>query len=119
MVKNVLFVCNANLQRSPTGEEIVNNEKDFQEKEYIAKSAGISPLAETQITKSSIEWADIIFCMEEFQKQVILQNFSGIIKEKSKNKDFKILNLQISDRFERDDPELKKAIKEKIRKYLK
>mgnify|MGYP006294033259 CR=1 FL=1 len=115
-MKNILFVCNVNLQRSPTGEEIVNSEEEFQD--YDSKSVGISPLAEKQINENAIKWADIVFCMEEFQKQFILKNFQEIIEDKNKNTNFKIINLEIPDKYYRNDPELKKMIRNRIKKYL-
>ncbi len=103
MKEKLLFICNANLQRSPTAEEV------FREKGYETKSAGIHPLAETKVSQQALDWADKIFVMEEFQKQIILKNFS--INEN------KITNLEIPDIYERNSPELKQILKEKIKNY--
>ncbi len=102
----ILFVCNANLQRSPTAESL------FEDSNHEAKSVGIHPLAQTSITKQSVEWADEIFVMENFQKDFILQRFSKQVK----NKPIHVLN--IPDVYYRDDPQLIKILKEKLKDYL-
>ncbi len=103
MKEKLLFICNANLQRSPTAEEL------FREKGYETKSVGIHPLAETQISQQALDWANKIYVMEEFQKQFLLKNFN--ISEN------KIMNLNISDIYERNSPELKKILEDKIKNY--
>ena len=56
----LLFVCTANIDRSPTGEDIYKNQPGFE-----VKSAGTETgYAAIPISKVLIEWADVIFCME-------------------------------------------------------
>mgnify|MGYP001579179846 CR=1 FL=1 len=100
----VLFVCFANLQRSPTAERL------FRSKNIETKSAGIDPLAPVILTQKAIDRADKIFVMEQLQKDFILDNFK-VNKE--------IIVLDIPDIYYRDDPELIKILKEKVSKYLK
>ncbi len=92
------------MHRSPTAEEL------FRGKDYETKSAGIHPLAETQVSQQAIDWAEKIFVMENFQKQFLLKNFK-VSKEK-------IINLEIPDIYPKDSPELKKILKEKIIREL-
>ncbi len=47
---NVLFVCRANLQRSPTAEDMVEERSDGG---IVARSAGVSPNASTRVTAKS------------------------------------------------------------------
>ena len=104
--KKLLFVCSANLQRSPTAESLFeNNEK------YEAKSAGTDVFAINPLTHKTINWADVIFCMEGFHKDFILENFQEANEKE-------IINLDISDIYYRNDPELIEILKEKLKKYL-
>jgi predicted protein tyrosine phosphatase len=103
-MKNILFVCTENLQRSPTAEELFKNSK-----KYSAKSAGISPFSKIQINNSAIEWADYLIVMEDFHKEFILKNFPA---SKQKN----ILVLNIPDIYYKNDPELIRILKEKLKK---
>lgn len=48
-MKKLLFVCNANLHRSPKAEKI------FKDK-YKTQSAGVGELAEQQLTSKLLEW---------------------------------------------------------------
>ena len=104
--KNLLFVCRANLHRSPTAQGLFKNSKQYQ-----AKSCGTHLLSETVISKQAIKWADIIFCMEDEQKDFILENFP-----EAKDKNIKILN--IPDVYIRDNPKLIRILKEKLRRWL-
>ena len=103
----LLFVCILNLQRSPTAESLFdNNEK------YEAESVGISELASKKISKSSVRWADIIFCMENIHKEFILEKFPKEAKGK------KIIVLDIPDIYFRNDPELRGILAEKLDHWL-
>ncbi|MEK6825998.1 MAG: phosphotyrosine protein phosphatase [Nanoarchaeota archaeon] len=109
--KKLLFICTENLQRSPTAEELVNTSPKF--KDYTARSAGTSITAVSQITKTLIEWSDIIFVFNEKyekHKTILLKKFPNLKK--------KIIDLDIPDRYYRNDPELIKILKIKLKKYL-
>ncbi|MBS3081222.1 phosphotyrosine protein phosphatase [Candidatus Pacearchaeota archaeon] len=108
-MKNILFVCTYNLQRSPTAEDIINN-SPYHNTKYNAKSAGISSIAKVKITKQSIEWSDMIFVMEHIHKEFLLKNFPGAKK--------KIIVLDIPDMYLRNDPYLINLLKEKLKRYL-
>jgi len=99
----LLFICTANLQRSPTAEHIFKDE-------YETKSAGIDSLAKVVVSKVALDWADIVFVMESWHKEEIKRRFPKIKK--------RIISLNIPDEFYYMDPELVKILKEKVRKYL-
>ena len=101
----LLFVCTENLQRSPTAELLFKNSK------HKAKSVGISPYATIQITKQAVDWAEVIICMEPVHKEFILKQFP------SKNKE--IVVLDIPDIYYRNNPELIRLLKEKLKDFLK
>ena len=111
MKKKLLFICTENLQRSPTAEELINTSPEFSN--YIAKSAGTSFLARQQITKDLVNWANIIFILNEKydkHKTILLKKFPNIKKD--------IIDLDIPDIYFRNDPELISIIKRKLKKYL-
>ncbi|KYH42187.1 MAG: hypothetical protein AYL32_000380 [Candidatus Bathyarchaeota archaeon B26-2] len=105
MVKKILFVCSGNLDRSPTAEALLKGKEGFE-----AKSAGILIGARRRLSKNLIDWADIIFAMEEIHKTAILG-----ISPSAKNK---VFVLGIPNMYVRNDPELVKVLKERISQYL-
>ena len=73
----ILFVCSANIDRSPTAEEIYSGRYDME-----VKSAGVADYATTPITLELIQWADIILCMEKKHKQKITKMFPDTVTNK-------------------------------------
>jgi predicted protein tyrosine phosphatase len=69
-------VCSRNRLRSPTAEAIFS---DFEN--VSALSAGTNPDAETPISADLIEWADIIFAMEDAHGQRVRQRFGKLLRE--------------------------------------
>ncbi len=104
--KHLLFVCNANLNRSPTAEGLFRDNR-----KYEAKSCEINPLSVIVIDKHSIMWTDIIFCMEKSHKDFILENFS-----EAKGK--KIIILNIKDIYIMNDPRLIVLLRKKLKRFL-
>lgn len=105
-VKRVLFVCTANIDRSPTAEALLKNVGEFE-----VQSAGIWFNARRRISESLIDWADIIFAMEDQHKEAILN-----LKPDAENK---VVVLKIPDIYPRNDPELIKILKVKLSESLK
>lgn len=103
--KRILFVCTANIDRSPTAEAILRGVKGFE-----VRSAGIWPNAKKRITRALIDWADLIFAMEEYHKDVIVA-----LKPEAESK---IIVLNIPDIYARNDPRLVRLLKEKISEHL-
>ncbi len=100
-----LFVCSSNLGRSPTAETLFKSQKGWE-----TKSAGVLEESRARITKELIAWADKIYVMETWHKEAIVEKWPEA-------KD-KIIMLGIPDIYAKDDPELIKALKEKMRQYL-
>lgn len=98
---NILFVCRANLQRSPTAEDIVKRRAGSEMK---VKSAGISTNANTRITAELLEWADYIYVMMEGIKKRIRSEFPNPAEED------KIKVLGIKDRYIRGEERLKRRL---------
>ena len=101
MVKKILFVCSGNLDRSPTAEELLKNIEGLE-----AKSVGTFRSAPTTISKEIIEWADIIFAMEEGHRDAIVLICPDVQE--------KVVVLNIPDRYRRGDPELIRLLKQKL-----
>ncbi len=111
MKTKILFVCSGGLDRSPTAEEIVNTY--FSDK-FEAKSCGLYPLfSDNIVTKQFLKWADLIMVMEARHKTDILDRFPLFVKDKSK-----IIVLDISNEYVRNQPELKELLKIKLDKIL-
>jgi predicted protein tyrosine phosphatase len=105
----LLFVCTCAMDRSVAAASIFENNK-----KYEAKAVGISPIAETQISKEAIEWADKIIVMEFEHKAFILENFKKEIKNKPE-----IIVLGIENDYCRNDIKLIEELREKLKKFLK
>lgn len=107
MERNLLFVCSANLNRSPAAEQIF---KDSQV--YKARSAGIFSL-DNFVTQDLIDWSDIIFVMSEREEghvTLLRNNFDLDGKE--------VFDLDVPDIYEKNDPELTRILREKLSRYL-
>ena len=100
-MKKLLFICTLNLQRSPTAAEIFKDR-------YDTKSAGVGENAKQPLTADILEWADVVFVMEDWQRKFISEKFP---KEYLKKK---IINLDIPDMYYFMNEELVKVLKEKV-----
>jgi predicted protein tyrosine phosphatase len=102
-MRNVLFVCTANLQRSPTAEDIFQGWKGIWE----TKSAGIMPDPDgNSLSQELIDWADVIIVMERMHSQFIQANFQHTTD--------KIQVLNIPDRYFRGDPQLRRELYKRV-----
>lgn len=104
-VKRVLFVCTANMDRSPTAEALFKRKGGFE-----AKSAGTWMYARRRISRDLVEWADLIFAMENHHRDAIL----SVCPEAEK----KTIVLDIPDIYPRNDPDLIRILKTKLSGYL-
>ena len=98
----LLFLCSANMDRSPAAESLFKHSKKFE-----AKSAGLSELTENPVTNQAIKWADVILVMDERNerhKSILLKNFP-----EAENKDIRILNIKND--FCRHDKELERLLR--------
>ena len=100
---NVLFICNQNQHRSRTAELL------FRDK-FNTRSAGL--YNETPVTESEIKWADLIFVMEDFQREVLAERFPKIYMQK------RIVSLGIPDEFFFNQPELIELLKKRVKQLM-
>jgi len=112
MIKNLrtyLFVCWANMQRSPTAEEVARGLLKANELKIKTKSAGLSALSDQPINKTLTKEADLIFVMEEYMKTFIMKQYEI--------EPGKIINLDIPDIYERNNPRLIQILTEKLKPF--
>jgi predicted protein tyrosine phosphatase len=105
---NVLFVCSRNRLRSPTAEAVFSDYPGLD-----VSSAGTSVDAENPVSLDQVEWADIVFAMEEVQRKKLQEMFPDVLKEK------RVVVLRIPDRYSYMDQELIKVLRQRVSQYLK
>jgi predicted protein tyrosine phosphatase len=103
----VLFVCSRNRLRSPTAETVF---ADYPGVEI--SSAGTSIDADNPVSLDQVEWADIIFTMEEVHRRKLREKFPGLLKTK------RLVVLRIPDKYGYMDPELVRLLKQRVPKFL-
>ena len=105
-----LFVCLANMNRSPTAAAVMEGMARRRGLKLEAISAGVSPMARHPVTPDLVNRAGLIFVMEDYMKQSIIRNY-GVPQGK-------IIVLGIPDIYEQDDPVLVKQLREVLKPYL-
>ena len=99
----VLFICNQNVNRSVTAEQIFRNR-------FETKSAGL--YNDKPVTEKEIEWADLVVVMEDEQIDEIGKRFPKLYLKKQ------IINLDIPDIYFYYQPELRSILESKF-EYIK
>ena len=107
LVKHVLFVCSQNRLRSPTAEQVFSDLDTIE-----VASAGLNQGAEVPLGNELVEWADIIFVMENAHRDKLRQKFKAQLKDK------RVVCLNIPDDYDYMDAELIQLLKTKVRPHL-
>ncbi|MEE2566050.1 low molecular weight protein tyrosine phosphatase family protein [Hyphobacterium marinum] len=105
---NVLFICTANRERSPTAEQVFADWPGVE-----TDSAGIANDAEVQLSTEQVEWADTIFVMEKVHRTRLQKRFRKYLNGK------KVICLDIPDFYPLMDMELVELLKARVRPYLR
>lgn len=106
-VIKVLFICSRNQWRSPTGEQVWKNHPAL-----AVKSAGTSPNANRTVNAKTIQWADVIFVMQEKHKSRLKAQFTRLL-------DYKDIHiLDIPDEYQYMDNALVEIMKQSVGSYL-
>jgi len=103
----LLFVCSRNRLRSPTAEAVFSDYEGIE-----ALSAGTSVDAETQVSTDLVEWADIIFAMENHHRDKLRNRFGKLLETK------RMVVLRIPDNYTYMDSELVEILKKKVCPHL-
>ena len=94
--ERILFVCTANVDRSPTAEFLYLGDP-----RYEVHSAGTAPFATNPITREMLVWADRVFVMNEREdrhRTLLRMRFPDVNRP--------LVDLDIEDRWRRGDPVL-------------
>jgi predicted protein tyrosine phosphatase len=104
-MKKVLFVCLMNMCRSRTGEDLYKHSRHLK-----VRSAGTDEGAVVPVTPKMVEWADTVYCFEEYQRDHL--------RKMCKSNKSKVVCLYIPDRFPRGDRILVELITMRLEKDL-
>lgn len=107
MKKKLLFICSRNEWRSRTAHEVFARNVSIE-----VDSAGTESDARVVVESDHIEWADIIYVMEDRHIKRLKRMFAGCLKDK------KVINLNIPDKYKFMDLDLIAIFREKIGTYF-
>jgi predicted protein tyrosine phosphatase len=99
----LLFICSANMLRSPTAESVFSHYEGIE-----ASSAGTNADAETPVSADLIEWADVVVAMEQHHAQFLQERFGYLLRRR------RVAVLGIPDRYEFMAQELVQLLKDKV-----
>jgi predicted protein tyrosine phosphatase len=100
-------VCHQNRRRSATAERLFAKRADLE-----VRSAGTSEEALARVNSRMLEWADLIFVMEDRQRDALEQMFPDNAALE------RVVCLQIPDEYRFLDGELVRLLQERVAPYL-
>jgi predicted protein tyrosine phosphatase len=100
---NILFICSRNQWRSPTAEKVWQSHPAVK-----ARSAGTSPNARRPVSVKDLQWAQIIFVMEDKHKSRLLAEYRRLLEHKT------IHVLDIPDEYQCMDAELVEQLQQSV-----
>jgi len=106
MIK-VLFVCSKNKWRSRTAETIFKNKDGLH-----VRSAGTEHSAQIRLTQKLVEWAEVIFVMENKHKTRIQKSFRAALQDQD------LVVLDIPDIYPYMDEELIQILEDSVDYYF-
>lgn len=104
---NLLFVCTENKLRSATAEQVFSEHAGVE-----SIGAGTNKDAATHVSGDLVEWADIVFVMENTHRNKISKKFQPLLKNK------RLICLDIPDNYEYMDSTLIKLLKRKVGQHV-
>lgn len=107
MTRRVLFICSQNRWRSPTAEQVFAEQDGLE-----CSSAGLNHDAENPLTPELVEWADLIFVMENEHRTRLSARFGDHLRGK------RVVCLGIPDNYTFMDPALVRLLKQKVGRHL-
>lgn len=106
-VPHVLFLCFQNRRRSATAERVFCKREDLD-----VRSAGIGPDALVRVNTRMLDWADVVFVMEERHRQELERMFPGHAALA------RTVTLDIPDEYAFLDPELVELLRARVQRHL-
>ena len=97
---HALFVCGPGRMRSLTAEQVFATRANLR-----VAAAGVDSRAEHAVSVQLVDWADIVFVMEDVQRRKLVERFGEALRGKQ------IVSLGIPDRYEYMDPQLIRLLK--------
>lgn len=107
-MQHLLFICGRNRRRSPTAEELFSTWPDVE-----TASAGISSDADVPVTPELLAWSDLVFVMEQRQREKLNRAFSAELRGK------RVVCLNIADDYDYQDPALIEMLLARVSPHLK
>ena len=105
--RRVLFICRVNRHRSATAERLFCKRHDLE-----VRSAGTSEDALVRVNKRMLEWADVVFTMDDQQRAALERMFpSHPVLDR-------LICLDIPDDFTFLDPTLIALLEERVKVHL-
>jgi predicted protein tyrosine phosphatase len=104
----ILFICSANIDRSPTAEKTIHESYP----DIETKSAGVLWDARQCVNEELIQWADVVLCMESYHKIKLQEMFNNMLEDKE------LSCLNIPDCYRYMHPDLVSMIKERFDQWL-
>ena len=105
--KHVLFICRLNRHRSATAERIFCKRKDLD-----VRSAGTDRDAMVRVNRRMLDWAHVIFAMDEWQVEALRQMFPEHPALE------RVICLDIQDEYVFLEPKLVKMLQERVTQHL-
>jgi predicted protein tyrosine phosphatase len=105
--RRVLFLCHYNMTRSATAERLFCKRSDLD-----VRSAGTSPDALARVNALMLDWAEIIFIMDDAQRQSLQTMFPDHPALE------RLVCLDIPDQFTFFEPDLIRLLEERVPPYL-
>lgn len=103
----MLFLCHYNMTRSATAERLFCKRPDLD-----VRSAGTSPDALARVNALMLEWADVIFIMDDVQRRSLESMFPDHPALE------RLVCLDIPDNYTFLEPELVKLLEERVPRHL-
>lgn len=103
-----LFICTQNRLRSPSAEQVFSTWPGVE-----TDSAGLGNDANVPLSPEQIEWATLIFVMEQTHRRKLSQKFQRFLNGK------KVICLGIPDDYDFMQPELVALLQKKVAPFLK
>jgi predicted protein tyrosine phosphatase len=103
----ILFVCRLNRHRSATAERLFSKRQDLD-----VRSAGTNEDAMVRVNARMLDWADIVFTMDDEQQRNLKKMFP------SHPALDRIVCLDIADTFAFNDPDLVRMLEDRVQRAL-
>ncbi len=102
-----LFICHYNRKRSATAERVFGKDPSLD-----VRSAGTSDEAMVQVNQRMLEWADIVFIMDDEQRRELARMFPGHPALD------RVVCLDIQDQYHFLDPELVNLLEQRTQPHF-